>query len=128
MSKIPKISGSEWEVMNVIWEKSPISTSEVMTRLSHKSWKITTVKTFLDRLVQKRVLGFEMHGGRYSYIPKVSKEACVKCESRSFLSRVFNGETAPMLMQFVKNADLSLEEIQELKQILRKKEAEREHS
>lgn len=110
--------------MNVIWAQSPLATSEVIERLpSTKRWKLTTVKTFLDRLVQKGALDFEIRAGRYFYRPKVSREICVKSESSSFLSRVFSGESAPMLVQFVKSAKLSTTQIRELKDILAQKES-----
>jgi BlaI family penicillinase repressor len=124
MKKHPKISESEWEVMNVIWAgESHLSTSQIIERLpTHKEWKLTTVKTFLDRLVEKGVLGYEIHAGRYFYRAKISKEECVKEESQSFLDRIFSGQKAPMLVQFVKSTKLSREEIHELKEILNKKE------
>ena len=118
----PKISDSEWEIMNVVWEKSPITTAELITRLPTKKWKMTTVKTFLDRLVQKGVLTFQMQGGRYLYSPKSPKEVYVQSKSQSFLERIFGGSTAPMLVQFVKDSKLSPEEIRELKNVLREKE------
>ena len=123
MKHLPKISDSEWEVMNIIWETSPLTTSEIMEKLpSERNWKLTTVKTFLDRLTQKGALDFEIRGGRYFYRPKVSQQQCMRKESKSFLNRVFNGDAAPMLMQFVKEAKLSRGEIQELRKILTKKE------
>ena len=61
-------------------------------------------------------------GKRNLYQALVSRDACVRSESRSFLQRVFAGDAAPMVINLVKEAKLSPEEIEELRGILNKKE------
>lgn len=40
MREIPQLSESEYEVMKVVWKYEPISTPEVVKKLSNKSdWK-----------------------------------------------------------------------------------------
>ena len=95
-----------------------------MERLESTGWKMSTVKTFLDRLVKKQVIGFEVRAGRYFYHPLVSRESCVEAESSTFLSRIFRGKEVPMLMQFVQNTELSASDIAELTAILKQKQAE----
>lgn len=108
--------------MRVIWEKSPIPANEVVERLGPlRGWSPTTVKTMLNRLVRKSALAFEAEGKRYLYRPRVTRDQCVRLESRSFLDRVFGGAAAPMLDYFVKNTRLSAKEIAELRRILSKK-------
>jgi BlaI family transcriptional regulator, penicillinase repressor len=122
MAKAPDISDAEWEVMRVLWQRSPLTASEVVDALAnHREWTPATIKTLLNRLVGKGALGFETQGKRYLYHPKVGREECVRRESRSFLSRVFGTSPGPMLVQFVKEAQLTDAEIRELKQILKEK-------
>jgi BlaI family penicillinase repressor len=60
MKNIPQISEAEWEVMKILWVKSPISSSEVVEMLEGKSsWKAKTIKTLISRLVQKKALSFK---------------------------------------------------------------------
>jgi BlaI family penicillinase repressor len=123
MASKPSISDAEWEVMNVLWQQSPLTGSEVVERLKPtKDWSPRTIKTLLNRLVKKHALGFETERNFYLYRPLVTRNACVRKESRSFASRVFGGETGAMLVQFVRQADLSAEEIEELKKALTEKE------
>ena len=123
MKKIPTISDAEWEVMNVIWDKLPMTSNEVVERLSKtKDWNHRTIKTMLNRLMKKGALTFEHHGRSYLYSARVSRAACVRNESKSFVERVFDGAPVPMLVDFVRNTDLSPEDINELKQILKEKE------
>ena len=125
----PAISDAEWEVMNVVWERSPITASEVVEALSggdeaHSSRNPRTVKTMLNRLLKKGVLSHEAEGKRYLYRPTVSRDECVERESESFLSRVFAGEEAPMIAHLVRSADLSAAEIQRLRSALEEKARE----
>ncbi|HEX2974071.1 MAG TPA: BlaI/MecI/CopY family transcriptional regulator [Tepidisphaeraceae bacterium] len=119
----PRISEAEWEVMEVIWQRSPIVANEVVEQLvSHRAWAAATIKTMLNRLVKKGVLTYELQGKRYLYRPKVSREQCVRVESQTFLERVFSGAAGPMLNYFVQNTKLSRQEIAELRRILSEKE------
>jgi len=122
MTSNPKISDSEWQVMEVIWTKNPVPAADVVEALKKKTgWNPRTIKTLLNRLVKKNVLGFREEGNRYIYRPKVKREECVRQESRSFISRVFGGRTGEMLCRFVDEVDLSPQEIEELQRILQRK-------
>jgi BlaI family penicillinase repressor len=123
MKANPKISGAEWEVMTVIWNKSPTPASDIVQQLeARRGWRSRTVRTLLDRLVKKGALRFEVDGKRYLYSPRVTMQSCVRKESQSFLERVFGGEPASMLVHLVKSTKLTAEQIQELKRVLEEKE------
>ena len=115
MSKPPQISGAEWEVMQVLWQASPLSGTEVADRMgAHPK----TVKTLLSRLVKKGALRFKEEANRYLYRPAFERDKYVAEESRSFLERVFGGEASPALVHFVENIDLTDDEIRELRELL----------
>jgi BlaI family penicillinase repressor len=120
---VPAISDSEWDVMNVLWSaESPLSANEVVERLAGlRDWNPRTVKTLLNRLINKGALAYDAEGKRYLYRPRVSREQCVRDETRSFLSRVFAGALGPMLLQFVAQAKLTPDEVEALKRLLDKK-------
>ena len=116
----PKISESEWTVMEVLWNSSPQSASEVAKALKQDTgWAENTVRTLLTRLVEKGALAIADEAGSPKlYSPAVKREACVKAESESFLDRIFQGAAKPLLVHFAKNARLSPDEVRELKRIL----------
>lgn len=118
----PEISTSEWQVMNVVWEKQPVTASTIIKQLAKSSdWSAATIRTFLHRLVKKGALDYEKDGNRYLYRAAVTKASTIKHASRSFLSSVFAGETAPLLTHFVKSSKLSPEEIDQLRKLLEEK-------
>ena len=115
----PQISDSEWNVMKVVWESGPLTAGQIVQRMASQSdWHPRTIKTLLSRLVKKGAVAMEEDGKRFLYRAKVTREACRRYETRSFLSRVFDGAVAPALVHFLKQSDLSREEIEELKKIL----------
>ena len=119
----PPISDSEWDVMNVLWAAgSPLAAADVVERLAGvRDWSPRTVKTLLNRLINKGALAYDAQGKRYLYRPRVTREQCVREETRSFLSRVFANAPGPMLLQFVAQARLTPEEVEALKRLLDRK-------
>ena len=123
MKTIPKISETEWEVMQVLWASSPLSAEAIIAKLAAQDdWHPKTAKTLLNRLVKKKALGFEKDGRAYLYHPLVKEAECVKAASDSFLDRVFGGSLTPMLAHFVEHKRMSAEEIRALKRLLDRKE------
>ncbi|MDB5172323.1 MAG: blaI 11 [Phycisphaerales bacterium] len=119
MAKVPQISDAEWEVMKLVWGRGPLVAADVVEALAAQNhWSPRTVKTLLNRLVKKGALGYEVAGRHYVYRARVTRDACVRRASSSFLSRVFNGNAAPALAHFLEHEDLSAEEIEQLRRIL----------
>jgi BlaI family penicillinase repressor len=123
----PRISESEWEVMNVLWSAAePLTAAAVFAALpTGHGWHQKTVNTFLARLVAKRVVRLAKDGSVNLYAARVRREDCVAREGRGFLERVFRGAAGPMLLHFCERADLTAEEIRELEKLLEKKKAKK---
>jgi len=122
MKKLPKISQSEWLVMQVLWLKGPLTANDIVKQLAGKTkWKPKTIKTLINRLAKKKAVKFEKEGRKYRYYPAVSESKCVRTETRSFLRRVYRGASRPMLAAFLEDAELSPDDIKELKAILDQK-------
>jgi BlaI family penicillinase repressor len=117
-----KISPAEWEVLNVVWDRAPITAPEVYQSLANEQdWHQKTVNTFLTRLVEKGILHARREGKANVYSPLLTREECVSEESATFLQRVFRGALAPMMLHFVENAELSDEDIAELQKALKQR-------
>jgi BlaI family transcriptional regulator, penicillinase repressor len=117
------ISDAEWQVMNVVWDGQPLTAQEIIGQLEDQAtWAPATVKSMLHRLVRKNVLTYEPQGNRYVYRSRVRRSDCVRQASRSFLERVFGGESAPLLAHFLRSSKLSADEIAQLRSILDEQE------
>jgi len=122
MEKVPRISESEWLVMQILWSKGPLTANQVVEELTKRTkWKPKTIKTLINRLSKKGAVKFQKEGRKYRYYPAVSEDKCVRTETRSFLRRVYRGAGRPMLAAFLEDAELSPEDVKEFKKILDQK-------
>ena len=119
MSKLPTISEAEYQVMKVIWDKAPISTTDVVIELAKTSeWTPKTIQSLLGRLVKKGALAYEKESRLFVYTPRVQEEDYLEKESDTFLNRFYNGAINSMVVNFLNKNKLTKEDITELKKIL----------
>jgi len=113
------ISEAESIVMEVIWQKSPILTEDVVAALAHHGkWQESTVKTLLNRLLKKGAVKARKDQRRYLYSPVLTREQWLASESRGFLDRMFGGRVAPLVSYFSQHKKLSKKDIEELKRVI----------
>ena len=116
---LPQISQAEWEVMKTLWDHGPLTSGQIVQKLEGgQDWRPRTIKTLLARLVHKKAVAAKQVDKRVLYWAKVQRDALVQRETRSFLARVFDGAVTPALVHFLREAELSQAQIDELKQIL----------
>jgi BlaI family transcriptional regulator, penicillinase repressor len=126
MPKI-KISDAEWEVMQVVWSLRRATAADVIERLTPVTgWSHRTVRTLLSRLVQKAILVADEDGHRNLYRAAVSRKRCIREAGQTFLQRIFEGDPAELLVHFVRNSDISAEEIERLQRLLNQKLRDKE--
>ena len=116
------LTQAEWEVMKIIWDRGPLAARDVFAALPQEcGWAYKTVKTLLSRLVAKGALDFDQIGNSYLYRAAVEREVMTRQEVRSVLDRLMSEAFSPVLAQFIEEAELTSEEIEQLKQQLDQK-------
>ena len=122
MTTYPKISDAEWEVMEIIWERSPISGNDVAQQLCDKhDWHLRTVKTMLGRLARKGALSYQKDKKTYLYSPVIERKHYIKHISQRLIQRLFKGNNSLALTHFVESTDLSAKDIETLHTLLNQK-------
>ncbi len=122
MKNIPNISGSELEIMKLLWKDNPLSANEIRSLLSDEiSWSNQTIKTFINRLLNKQAIRFEKSGRSYLYYPLISYDEYVKEENKFFLEKVYDGAIGMLFSKFLEEEKLSEKEIENLQRILEQK-------
>ena len=113
------ISDAESLVMEVLWEKNPATSDDVVAELSKTTdWQEPTIKTLLNRLLKKRAISAERDGRRYLYRPLLKREDYIDAASRSLLDRLFGGRVAPLVAHFSDRRKLGKKDIAELKRLI----------
>ena len=114
-----QISEAESVVMDVLWARSPLGADEVAQALAgRQDWQDATIKTLLNRLLNKGAIRAEKDGRRYLYSPKIRREDWLMAESRGLLERLFDGRVAPLVAHFSAHRKLSKKDVAELRKLL----------
>lgn len=123
-SETVQITQAEWEVMRVLWEmKEPVTAAEVTQALEGtSSWKPKTVRTFLNRLVEKnaiqakkkKIAGYEL----FHYSPLIGEQETIRHERQNFLSRFFGGTVQSMITHCIESGEISREELGRIREII----------
>lgn len=114
-----QISEAESVVMEVLWRRSPQTSEEVVAALGQRQeWQEATIKTLLNRLLNKGAIEAQKDGRRYLYSPALRREDWVMGESESLLARLFDGRVAPLVAHFSQHRKLGAADVAELRRLV----------
>ena len=115
-----RISDAEHAVMEVLWDKSPLTAQEVVERIpAERDWSANTVKTLLGRLLAKNIIAHEEEGRRYRYRPMVARGDYVAGESRRLMDRLFGGKLTPLVAHLAERDEITDQDIAEIEALLK---------
>ncbi len=114
MTKI-KIFDAEYRFMNIIWEHSPISSTELVRLVNEElGWKKSTTYTVIRRLSERGAIKNE----KTVVHALVEREQVMRTETEELIDRVYDGSLKLFFTTFLKKEKLSNEELQELRSII----------
>lgn len=113
------ISEAEWKVMECLWHEHDLTLKQIADKLKGAKWSYTTIRTMVTRLMEKGVIGADKSStSNFKYFAVAPEKECKLEETKSFLTRVFDGSIAMMVSTLARQEALSKEEISELKKII----------
>ncbi len=114
-----KLFDSELKVMEVIWEKEPVSAKEVSLLLGERiGWNKNTTYTILKKLVEKQLV--ERQDPNFLCTSRVKREEVQRAETSNLIDRLYQGSKKRFFAAFLQNEKLTKEELQELKDMIEK--------
>jgi predicted transcriptional regulator len=114
-----QISEAESQVMAVLWDRGPSTAEDVLTAVgAANDWQESTVKTLLNRLLNKGAVAADPEGRRYRYRALLDQSRWKLDTSAGLLKRLFNGRIAPLVAHFSEHGKLSAKDIAELRQLI----------
>ncbi|MFA5005866.1 MAG: BlaI/MecI/CopY family transcriptional regulator [Candidatus Izemoplasmatales bacterium] len=88
--KTTGITNSEWVLLRVLLNRSPLGSREIIANLpASNSWSTATVKTLLSRLVAKKIIGFYTVKNAFFYYPLVTEMEYVRSETKSLFAKIY---------------------------------------
>ncbi|WFR57313.1 BlaI/MecI/CopY family transcriptional regulator [Anaerocolumna sp. AGMB13025] len=126
VNNLTRLPETEFEVMQVIWKNTvPITTTTLMNQLGNKKgWKLQTLVTLLNRLIERGFLRSEKQGKERNYYPSVMQEDYIQYETALFVERYHDNSLYQLVNAFSGGNRLSKEEIDELSIWFKKLEEE----
>lgn len=114
------ISDAESKVMEVLWQGGAAMPADdiVAALVSGQQWQEATIKSLLNRLLNKGAVSAQKDGRRYLYTAVLKREQWLTSESKGMLDRLFGGRIAPLVAHFGKHRKLSKADIAELKRLI----------
>lgn len=118
MDKTKRLPDAELEVMQAVWSLSPPVTASDVQQKVPSDWKATSVLTFLSRLCDKGFLSCEKQGRQNQYTPRVTREAYLQRESRSFVERLCGGSVKNFVASLSDAGALTEDDLNDLRAFL----------
>ena len=118
-----KLSPAEWKVMNLCWKLRKATARQIYeASLQDQKRDYQTVKTLLDRITAKGYLKMEKLGPLCIFSPMASRASVVAGAVEDFVETVLDNSVAPLYQHLAKNEEISEEELEALRELLRKAE------
>ena len=112
----------ELELMTVLWQRGEATVREVLDGLPPtRRLAYTSVSTVLRILEQKKLVRSRKDGKAHIYRPEVSKAAYEARSVRHLVDKVFDGAPSAMVMRLLDEAELSRDELEQLRRRLEEK-------
>ena len=126
MSVPIQLSDAELKIMEVLWEHSPQTMARITQALYHETaWTKNTVITLLKRMIAKGTVRVDETVFPKIYAPLVERKALARQETKSLLSRLFQGSATMLMSNMVEEGGVTNEELDAMMRLLQKAKEER---
>jgi predicted transcriptional regulator len=110
------LTDGEHRIMEVLWQKGAATVAEVAEALAGEDGTAyTTILTMMRIMREKGYLRCRKEGRAHVYIPRVNRETAARKAVRQLLGKFFAGSPGELVLSFLRDEEISLKEIDELK-------------
>lgn len=116
-----KLTNREEQIMDYLWKHGPAFVKDIKASFSDPAPHYNTVSTLVRNLEKKKMIDHEDFGTTYRYFAAVTKEDYVKSKLKTDVKKYFGNSYKTLVSSLVESKDLTLEEVQELIELAKKK-------
>ncbi len=114
----PTLTDAEAEVMNVVWEKSPITVREIFEAIkSTRDVAYTTIGTTVKILEEKAFLQVWKGNKAHSFSPNLTKLEYSRYATKNLVNKFFGGVSSGLISNLLSDQDISSEEREAIKKL-----------
>ena len=104
IDKKQNITDAEWEVMRVVWANSEVTSKFVAKVLCEKmNWKQATIKTLLNRLLEKNILKKREIGNKYIYSANFTEKEVANSYILGTFDKICKTKVGEMIGKVIEN-------------------------
>lgn len=115
-----QLTKTEEQLMQIIWQHGKVFMKEITDAYPEPKPAVTTLATLLKRMQDKGFVGYETLGNSRQYYPLVQKEAYFSKEVGSMIKNHFDNSALQFASFFTASANISPNELEDLKKIIDK--------
>lgn len=114
----------ELEILKLLWRRKALTARAIADALAEPlGWSYSTLRTVLERMVDKGLLTRQPADGANVYAAAIGKVALLGRMIQDFSSRVLELDAAPSAVYFAQSKLLTEDELEELEKMLRQDQA-----
>lgn len=117
---IKQLNKSELQIMKYLWKLKKGFMKDIVEQFPEPKPAYTTISTLLGRMCKKKYVGFTKLGRDKHYYPILEKNEYFSIQIKEMVSEFFNNSTAQFASFFTKNTDISIDELNELQELVKK--------
>lgn len=116
-----RLNRTELQIMKYLWKIEKGFMKEIVEQFPQPAPAYTTISTLLGRMVDKGYISFNKMGRDKQYFPLLKKNEYFSVQVKDMVSNFFNNSTSQFASFFTKNAEFTVEELEELQELIQKK-------
>ena len=112
--EIKQLNKTELQLMKYLWKLKKGFMKDIVQQFPEPKPAYTTISTQLSRMCAKKYIGCKKLGRDKEYFPLLQKNDYFSAQLNTMITHFFNDSAAQFASFFTKNANLSVEELDEL--------------
>ena len=122
IDKKQHITDAEWEIMRVVWANNEVTSKFVAKVLCEKmNWKQATIKTLLNRLLEKNILKKREIGNKYIYSTDFTEKEVANSYIFGTFDKICKTKVGEMIGKVIENSELSFDDLDLILKAVEKK-------
>ena len=117
--RLPPLSDSQLEIMNVVWDRGEVSVGDVWDVLSQqRSIARNTVQTVMTRLSEKGWLKHRKQGRAFLFRASVARDSTLRVLVDRLVETAFSGSAEGLVLAMLEGRGLSDEEAVRIRKLI----------
>lgn len=113
-----KLSSTEEQLMNLLWEHENIFLKDLMSLLPNPKPAQTTIATLLKRMQDKGFVGYTLFGNSRQYYTLIKKPEYFTKHVKGIIKNSFGNSSMQFASFFATASELTTEELMDLRKII----------